>query len=141
MSKKPSCFGDSDDYSPLSVICKKCPYRHDCREACDSQANKAAGVYGSFQQVRKAQGSSQTNGDIAPLSAGKAIMSVGASPYNHARPLAPQFFRYLGFSVARTTLMEGIQLSDSARDHYAQENMRDVDALGSLLGGTDDDDQ
>jgi len=67
-------------------------------------------------------------------------MSVGLSPYNHARPLAPQFFRYLGFSVAKTTLIEGIQLIDSAREHYAQENMREVEALGALIGDSDDDD-
>ena len=135
MSKKPSCFGDSDEYSPISGICKKCPYRHDCREECDSQANRGAATYnGNAPRKQK------TNGQIEPLSAGKAIMSVGLSPYNHARPLAPQFFRYLGFSVAKTTLIEGIQLIDSAREHYAQENMREVEALGALIGDSDDDD-
>ena len=136
MSRKPQCFGDSDEYSPISSICKKCPYRHDCREECDSQANKGAANYGTANASRK----SKTNGQIEPLSAGKAIMSIGLSPYNHARPLAPQFFRYLGFSVAKTTLIEGIQLIDSARDHYAQENMREIEALGAVIGVGDDDD-
>ena len=69
-------------------------------------------------------------------------MSVGLSPYNHSRPLAPQFFRYLGFSVAKTTLIEGIQLIDSAREHYAQENMKEIEALGAVIGvDSDDDDQ
>jgi len=136
MSRKPQCFGDSDEYSPISGICKKCPYRHDCREECDRQANRGAATYGTSQRKK----GSKTNGEIEPLSAGKAIMSVGLSPYNHSRALAPQFFRYLGFSVAKTTLVEGIQLIDSAREHYAQENMRDVEALGSVLGVNSDDD-
>ena len=139
MSRKPQCFGDSDEYSPISGICKKCPYRHACREECDSQANRGAARYGTTHTSRKQE---KTNGQIEPLSAGKALMSVGLSPYNHSRPLAPQFFRYLGFSVAKTTLIEGIQLIDSAREHYAQENMKEIEALGAVIGvDSDDDDQ
>ena len=136
MSRTPQCFGDTDEYSPISGICKKCPYRHDCREECDSQVNKGAASYGSTRTSRKKK---KTDGEIAPLSAGKALMSVGLSPYNHSRPLAPQFMRYLGLSVARITLEEGIQLIDSAREHYAEENMREFDALDTVIIGGDSD--
>lgn len=139
MSRKPSCFGDSDEYTPTSSICKKCPFRHDCRDEVDSQVNKAAATYGTFYSSGSNK-TKKTNGQIQPLSAGKALMSVGMSPYNHAKPLAPQFFRYLGFSVAKTTLIEGIQLIDSARDHYAQENIREIEALVSVTGEKNDDD-
>jgi len=138
MSRKPSCFGDSDEYTPTSSICKKCPFRHDCRDEVDSQVNKGAATYGTYYSSGSNTKNGKTNGQIQPLSAGKALMSIGASPYNHAKPLAPQFFRYLGFSVAKTTLIEGIQLIDSARDHYAQENIREIEALTNL-GKTEDD--
>ena len=138
MSRKPTCFGDSDEYSPTSSICKKCPFRHDCRDEVDSQVNKGAAVYGNTYVTRSKD--SKTNGSIQPLSAGKALMSIGVSPYNHVKPLAPQFFRYLGFSVAKTTLVEGIQLIDSAREHYALENVREIEAL-TRLGDTDDNGQ
>ena len=63
------------------------------------------------------------------------MLAVGNSPYNHGKDLAPQFFKYLGYSVMEVTLEEGLNLVRSARTHYATENMKDI----ALLVGADKD--
>lgn len=136
VSRKPDCYGDSDEYNPMSGVCKKCPYRYDCRDQIDKDVNKTAGWPQTTRKKKK-----KTSGEIEPITTGKAIMSLGDSPYNHTQPLAPQFFTFLGFSLAKATLIEGVQLIDSARDNYATQNMRDIESIIKLnnQGESDDD--
>lgn len=125
MSNPPDCFGKDTDYSETSRICLGCGWRWDCKSKVNSKANQVSS-WGSARSTAKKKA---TNGDLAPVTAGKALLAVGSSPYNHNKELAPQFFKYLGYSVVEVTLEEGLNLVRSSREHFAQENMKDAISL------------
>ncbi len=126
---KPACFGNDAEYSETSRVCSSCSWRFDCKKAVDHQVNAASAS--SPWAVKKrtpstATKTNATNGSLEPITVGKALLAAGTSPYNHSKDLAPQFFRYLGYSVMEVTLEEGLNLVRSSRTHYAEENMRDL---------------
>lgn len=127
-NRTPACFGDNTQYSETSRICGNCPFRHDCRRDVDSQAARTPwgarpAAYSSTPTPPQARA---TNGHIAPVTAARAAVAVGASPYNFNNALAPQFMHYLGYSVVEVTLQEGLSLVQQARANYATQNVQEI---------------
>lgn len=110
---KPNCFGDSDYFSEVSRICNNCGYRLDCKATVNKDINRNWSVHHATRKVK------QTNGQIGPIMPnGSSHLSIGNSVYNHQESLAPQFIRYLGYSVAESTLEEARTLVQSMRSNY-----------------------
>lgn len=130
---KPTCYGKDTDFSETSRVCNGCGWRFDCKKEVERGANAPQSPWGVKR--RTTSSTSSTNGSLEPITVGKAMLAVGNSPYNHGKDLAPQFFKYLGYSVMEVTLEEGLNLVRSARTHYATENMKDI----ALLIGADKD--
>jgi hypothetical protein len=126
-NKKPDCFGDDTQYAETSRICNGCGWRWDCKREVNAGVNRPA-AWGSTPTRRTSQ-TNATNGSLEPITVGKAMLAAGHSPYNHGKELAPQFFKYLGYSVMEVTLEEGLNLVRSARTHYATENMKGLDLV------------
>jgi len=130
-NRAPSCFGDNAQFSETSRICSNCPFRHDCKRDVDSQARTAPWGARPASPFAVAPAQRATNGHIAPVTAARAAVAAGASPYNFNNALAPQFMHYLGYSVVEVTLQEGLSLVQQARANYAANNVQEIAALNT----------
>lgn len=116
---KPNCYGDSDYYSETSRICNACGYRADCKAQVNKDAQR------NWSTPSKTTKTKQTNGAIGPIMpTGSSHLGVGHSVYNHGDALAPQFMRYVAFSIFESTLEESRVLVQSMRNNYTQQQIQ-----------------
>lgn len=126
---KPNCYGDSDYYAETSRICNNCGYRADCK----AQVNKDINRNWSTPSTSSYDKKKHTNGSIGPIMPSVAGgLTIGSSVYNHSNSLAPQFMRYLGYSVAEATIEEAKVLVQSMRHNYTQEQIKQVQPIIAL---------
>ena len=118
---KPNCYGDSDYFSEVSRICNNCGYRLECKSTVNKDINRNWSTPGTSTTAK----TKQTNGSIGPIMLnGPSPLSIGNSVYNHKTALAPQFIRYLGYSVAESTIEEAKILVQSMRSNYVAEQVK-----------------
>ena len=127
---KPNCFGDSDYFTETSRICNNCGYRADCKAQVNKDAHRNWSTPGTTSAGKK---KAHTNGAIGPIMpSGSGHLGIGQSVYNHGESLAPQFIRYLGYSVAESTLEEARVLVQSMRHNYTTAQMRAAEPLVAI---------
>ncbi len=120
---KPNCFGDSDYYAETSRICNNCGYRADCKAQVNKDAHRNWSTPSSTSHDKTKK--KHTNGSIGPIMPNVAAgLTIGSSVYNHSDSLAPQFMRYLGYSVAEATIEECKVLVQSMRHNYTESQIK-----------------
>ena len=131
---KPNCYGDDDMYSGTSRICNNCGWRADCKAQITKEGHRSGWSPQTNTHNKKEK---HTNGSIGPIMpTGSGNLGIGPSVYNHGDSLAPQFMRYLGYSVAESTLEEARVLVQSMRNNYTQQQIRAVQPLLEITDPT-----
>lgn len=125
MGSPPNCFGDDVYYAETSRICNNCGYRAECAAQVNKEGYRSGWKSPETVTTSRSTSTNKTNGRIAPIipTAGSGALSIGSSVYNHRSALAPQFMRYLGYSVAEATLEEARVLVQSMRNNYTAEQV------------------
>ena len=117
---KPSCYGDSDEYSDTSSYCRACPFAADCREVIEKSINKVAIRSAQVVTPRKYSNyTSTTSSKPQTTHSGNAI--IKPVKFNHNKPIASQYITYVGYDVAEAMASRAVDLVRSCRSEYERE--------------------
>lgn len=131
------CFGDDTEFNN-GKHCRVCPDRRECEEtilnSVNTQAIRSARTPMPTHRKYTTTSSPTTRTYTTTSGYYQQPKVVGANAllrpvkFNHARPLLPQYMRYVAFDTAEALAGRAGDLIRSAREEYERE----------LLGGVDD---